>query len=44
MILKETGRDVDWVHMAWDGFQQQVPVNMAVNLQIPHRLENFLTS
>jgi len=35
---------VDWIHLAQDMDQWQDLVNMVMNLQVPQKVENFLTS
>jgi hypothetical protein len=43
--LRVTGREgVDWIHLAQDRDQWQVVVNTVMNLRIPEKARNFLTS
>jgi hypothetical protein len=43
--LKRIGcEDVDWSHLAQDRDQWRPVVNTIMNLPIPQRAENFLTS
>jgi hypothetical protein len=45
MFLKEIGREgVDWIHVAQDRGQWRACVKTIMNLQIPERAGNFLTS
>jgi hypothetical protein len=45
MDLMEIGwEDVGWMHLCQDRDQWRVLVNMVMNLQVPHKAENFLTS
>jgi hypothetical protein len=45
MNLRETGEEhVDWVQLAQDRDQKQAVGNMVMNLWIPYKEENFLTS
>jgi hypothetical protein len=45
MDLRERGRgDVDWIHLAHDGDQWWAVVNMIMNLWVPQKAGNFLTS
>jgi len=43
--LRETGWEgVDWIHLAQDRDQWRVVVNTVMNLRIPEKARNFLTS
>jgi hypothetical protein len=43
--LKETGYDgLDWIHLAQDRFQWRALVNTVMNLGVPYKAGNFLTS
>jgi hypothetical protein len=45
MCVREVGlEDVDWIHLAQDMDQWRVLVNTVMNLQVPYKAENFLTS
>jgi hypothetical protein len=45
MCLKERGWEgVDWMYLAQERDQWQSLVNMVMNLQVPQKVENFLTS
>jgi hypothetical protein len=45
MDLTEIGCEgVDWVHLAEDRDQWQALVNTVMNLRVPGKAENFLTS
>jgi hypothetical protein len=35
---------LDWIHLPQDKDQWQVPENMAINLWVPQKVCNFLTS
>jgi hypothetical protein len=36
MNLKETGcENMGWIHLAWDRDPQKIPVNTAMNFQLP---------
>jgi hypothetical protein len=44
-MLKKLGReDVDWIHLAQDREQWLAAVNTVMNLRVPHKTANFLTS
>jgi hypothetical protein len=38
------GEDVDWIHLAQDRDQWWAGVNTVVNIQVPKKVGNFLTS
>jgi hypothetical protein len=45
MYLRETGWEgMDWIHLAQNRGQWQALVNMVMNLQVPSKVGNFLTS
>jgi hypothetical protein len=45
MDLREIGfRDVDWIHLAWDRDMWRALVNTVMNLLVPKKEGNFLTS
>jgi len=45
MALSETRWEgIDWIHLAQDGDQWQAVVNMAMNLQVPQKAGNSLSS
>lgn len=35
---------INWIQLVSDGVQQQVHVNMVINIQIPHNVENYFTN
>jgi hypothetical protein len=44
MDLKKGWEGVDWMHLAQDRDQWQAVVNTVMNLRVPQKAENFLTS
>jgi hypothetical protein len=45
MDLRKKGWEgVDWMHLAQDRDQWRVLLNMVMNLRVPQKAENFLTS
>jgi len=45
MDLREVGWEVvDWRHLAQDEDQWQTLVNTVMNLQVPYKADNFLSS
>jgi hypothetical protein len=43
--LREIGwKGVDWMHVAYDRDQWRVLVNTIINLRVPQKAGNFLTS
>jgi hypothetical protein len=43
-ILGKRWEDVEWMHLAQDRDQWRALVNTAMNLWVPHKVGNFLTS
>jgi hypothetical protein len=45
MDLREIGMDVaDWMYLSQDQNQWRALINTVMNLQVPQKTENFLTS
>jgi hypothetical protein len=44
LILKKQGGRVDWIHLVWDRNHWWALVNTVLNLRVPQKLGNFLSS
>jgi hypothetical protein len=45
MHIRETEREVvKWFHLAWDSIQWNALVNTVMNLRVPQKARDFLTS